>query len=48
MMHSQKLVVPAACAQKPQRRSKAGIQGLEKPSKFLDSHFHGNDVGPYF
>ena len=37
-MHSQKLVIPA----------KAGIQGLEKSLKFLDSRFHGNDVNLYF
>ena len=37
-MLSQKLVIPA----------KAGIQGLEKSLKFLDSRFHGNDVNPYF
>jgi len=38
LMRSQKLVILA----------KAGIQGLEKPLKFLDSRFHGNDVNPYF
>jgi len=37
-MLSQKLVIPA----------NAGIQGLEKLLKFLDSRFHGNDVNPYF
>ena len=38
VMLSQKLVIPA----------KEVIQGLEKPLKFLDSRFHGNDVNPYF
>jgi len=42
-MASQKVVIPAACAQKPKRRSKAGIHGLCNKLKFLDSRFHGND-----
>jgi len=37
-MLSQKLIIPA----------KAGIQGLEKLLKFLDSRFHGNDLNPHF